>query len=217
MSETFSKKLCGMIKILAIFFIISGCTHSVAIRPSVSPVAYEFADKRVPASVAVYVYPELLDYTFEVYPSSYTCSAWNFRIEIGDPIRNTVQRIAEASFEKAFPISSFEEAANSYDYVITISLLDVNANITFNQGFSITADASAELNLKVNILGKDKEKIDQFVVGYSSRQTGGAGSFCAGGSQVIDMAFQQCLKNISIQLAEKLTRNQALIGVIDKK
>ncbi len=197
---------------------ISGCTHGATVRPSVSPVAFELIDQKVQASAAVYVYPELIDHKVTVHPTTYACSAWNFDVEIGDSIRTTVHRVAEAAFKKAYPVSSLNEAVGSYDVIVAISLLDANTNIAFHQSFfSATADASAELNLKVALYDNKKERLDQFVVGYSSRQTGGAGGFCEGGGQVIDAAFQQCLKNISIQLAEKLTRNQRLLSMLQRK
>ncbi len=207
-----------LILLFSSLYLLSGCTHSAVISPSVSPVAYEMANDRVSASAAVYIYPELLEHSYQVHPSSYQCSAWNYKLEVGKSVSGTVAKVVEASFEKAFPVNTLQETPDIYDVIVSVGLLDCNCNLSFHSSFfSGTADASAELSLRVVLLDPKLERIDQFVVGYSSRRTSGAGGFCEGGSKAIEDAFQQCLKHISIELAEKLTRNSKLLEYLKSK
>ena len=208
--------VCKLMLFFSCLYFLSACTHSAVISPSVSPVAYEMANDRVAASAAIYIYPELLDHSYQVHPSSYQCSAWKYNLEVGKSVSGTVSKVVEASFEKAYPVSRLQETPDLYDVIVSVGLMDCNCALSFHSSFfSGTADASAELSLKVVLLNNKLERIDQFVVGYSSRRTSGAGGFCEGGSTAIEAAFEQCLKHISIELAEKLSHNSKMIKILE--
>lgn len=197
---------------------VSGCTYNGIARPSVSPEPFEVAGQKVPGSAAVYLFSHLLDYKISVRPDTLGCSAWSYDVEIGDSVRKTVHRATEAAFERVSPIFSMDQSTGSYfDFIVAVNLEGANANISFD--FSGRPDVLAELTLKVAVYDKTMVILDQFLVGYISRQTGKpwAWNTCKAGGDLINTSFQQCLKNISIQLADKLTKNPRLLPLVQKK
>lgn len=186
--------------------IMAGCSHSVAVRPNVSPMAYNFSDKPINAHICLVMHDSISNHKQVVNPKSYVCSAWSYPVEMGPAISSTITQVAKNCFREVEVMNSIPVGKHHFNGILMVDLIDANLDLTFLPGFwSATADCYTEMNLKLTFLDGNNKKVWQSVVGYSKRQTGDSGGACEGGSTAISQALEACLKNISIQLAEKLT------------
>jgi hypothetical protein len=60
------------------------------------------------------------------------------------------------------------------------------------------------MNIKLTFYDANLNPVWRSVVGYSKKEFADAGGTCGGGATAISASMEQCLKNISIQMAEKI-------------
>jgi hypothetical protein len=182
----------------------------VPIRPTVSPIAYQFAENKIDGNVGIYVHSDLAGLNQTIKPKSYTCSAWSFPLEIGDSMENCVVRAIQSCFTKSEKVDSVSKGRD-LDGIITVELMDFDVDLSFLQGFwTGTADAYAEMTLKITYYDNELHPVWYSVVGYTKRETTEAGSACEGGAHAISAVIEHSMKKITIQIAEKITSSDKL-------
>lgn len=192
------------IAILLICLVFLGCSHEVTVKPTVSPVAYQLVDHKVGGHIAVFVHPDLAGLNLVVKPRSRSCSAVKFPVEAGPSIRASLIKTARSIFENSTAVDSVPQD-HGFDGILAAELLDFDVDVKFNEGlWGGTAESWVEMNIKLTFYDPNLNPVWRTVVGYTKKDFSEAGGTCGGGATAISGGLEQCLKNISIQMAEKI-------------
>jgi hypothetical protein len=193
------KPLC-----LLIFMLLLGCSHEVTVKPIVSPVASKLIDQKIEGNIAIFISPELAELSKIVEPHSRYCSATNFPLEAGQSIKASLIKTAQNVFKNCRPVDSVPQN-HGFDGILAAELLDFDVDLKFSDGtWSGTAESWVEMNILLTFYDAKLNPIWRSVVGYSKKDFADAGPTCGGGAVAISGSMEQCLKNISIQMAEKI-------------
>jgi hypothetical protein len=66
------------------------------------------------------------------------------------------------------------------------------------------------MNIKLTFYDANLKPVWRTVVGYSKKEFSEAGGTCGGGATAISSGMEQCLKNISIQMVEKVSDSKKI-------
>ena len=191
-----------------------GCSHDVTVNPTVSPVAYQFTDQKLEGNIAIFVHPELAELNKVVEPRSRQCSTANFPIEAGPSIKASLIKTAQGVFKNSIPVDTVPQN-HGFDGILAAELLDFDVDLKFIDGsWSGTAESWVEMNIKLTFYDAKLNPVWRAVVGYSKKEFSDAGGTCGGGATAISGAMEQCLKNISIQMAEKITSSEKIRATV---
>jgi len=196
--------------ILLICLALLGCSHEVTVKPTVSPVAYQLIDHKVDGNIAIFVHPDLADLKQVVKPRSRSCSTVKFPIEAGQSIKASLVKTAQSIFKNSKAVNSVPQD-HEFDGILAAELLDFDVDLKFNDGlWSGTAESWVEMNIKLTFYDADLNPVWRAVVGYTKKEFSDAGGACGGGAIAISSGVEQCLKNISIQMAEKIAESNKI-------
>ena len=196
--------------ILLICLAFLGCSHKVTVKPTVSPVVYQLIDHKVDGNIAIFVHPDLADLNQVVKPMSRSCSTVKFSIEAGQSIKASLIKTAQSIFENSKVVNSVPQD-HGFDGILAAELLDFDVDVKFNDGlWSGTAESWVEMNIKLTFYDADLNPVWRTVVGYSKKDFSDAGGTCGGGATAISGSIEQCMKNISIQMAEKIVESNKI-------
>ena len=195
---------------LLISLALLGCSHEVAIKPTVSPVANQLIDQKVGGNIAIFIHPELADLNQTVKPRSRACSAVRFPIEAGQSIKASLVKTAKSIFKNCKSVDSLSQD-HDFDGILAAELLDFDVDVKFNDGlWSGTAESWVEMNIKLTFYNASFQPVWRSVVGYTKKEFSAAGGACGGGATAISSGMEQCMKNISIQIAEKISESEKI-------
>jgi hypothetical protein len=187
-----------------------GCSHEVTVNPTVSPVAYQLIDQKVDGNVAIFVHSDLADLNRVVKPRSRHCSTANFPLEAGQSIKTTLIKTAQSVFTNCKAVDSVPQD-HGFDGILVAELLDFDVDVKFNDGlWSGTAESWVEMNIKLTFYDANLNPVWRTVVGYTKKDFSDAGGTCSGGATAISGSMEQCMKNISIQMAEKIAASKKI-------
>jgi hypothetical protein len=190
----------------------------VSVEPTVSPIAYQLSHKQIDTTVGIFVSADSRELRQVIKPRSYECSGWSYPVDIGNCIRTCVVDTAGACFTKFEKIEHLPKAGGRFDGILAAEVIYSNIELTFQSGFwPSTADASAEMNIKLTFYDSNLNPVWRSVVGYANRQTAEGGGSCQGGAEAIGNAIEACLKNITIQMAEKITHSNEIAEAIHRQ
>jgi hypothetical protein len=190
---------------LLIVMILPGCSHEVTVKPTVSPVAYKLMDQKVEGNIAVFIHPELADLKMVVEPQSRYCGSSSFPFQAGQSIKASLIKTAQGVFKNCRPVDAVPQN-HGFDGILAAELVDFDVDLKFNEGtWSGTAESWVEINILLTFYDARLNPVWHSVVGYSKKDFAEAGTGCGGGADAISKAMEQCLKNISIQMAEKIS------------
>lgn len=200
--------------ILLICFVFLGCSHEVSIKPAVSPVARQLVDHKVKGNVAIFIHPDLADLHKVVKPQSRNCSTAKFPIEAGQSIKSSLIKTARGIFENSRAVDSVPQD-HGFDGILAAELLDFDVDVKFNEGlWNGIAESWVEMNIKLIFYDANLKPVWYSVVGYSKKEFSEAGGTCGGGAVAISGGMEQCLKNISIQMTEKIVASEKIKSTI---
>ena len=196
--------------ILSICLAFLGCSHEVTVNPTVSPVAYQLIDHKVGGNIAIFVHPDLADLNLVVKPRSRSCSTVKFPIDAGPIIKASLIQNARSIFENSTVVNSVSQD-HGFDGILAAELLDFDVDVKFNDGlWGGTAESWVEMNIKLTFYDANLNSVWHTVVGYTKKDFSEAGATCGGGATAISGGMEQCLKNISIQMAEKIIESNKI-------
>ncbi len=191
-----------------------GCSHEVSIKPTISPVAHQLVDHKVKGNVAVFVHPDLADLHKVVKPRSRNCSTARFPVEAGQSIKSSLIKTAQSIFKNSRAVESVSED-HRFDGILAAELLDFDVDVKFNEGlWNGTAESWVEMNIKLTFYDANLKPVWYGVVGYTKKEFSEAGGACGGGADAISGGMEQCLKNISIQMTEKIVTSEKIKSAI---
>lgn len=189
---------------LLVIMLLLGCSHEVTVKPIVSPVALKLIDQKIEGNIAIFIPPDLAELSKVVEPHSRYCSTANFPIEAGQSIKASLIKTAQNVFKNCRAVDSVPQN-HGFDGILAAELLDFDVDLNFIEGtWSGTAEAWVEMNILLTFYDAKLNPIWRSVVGYSKKDFEHAGSTCGGGAVAISRSMEQCLKNISILMAEKI-------------
>jgi len=195
---------------LMICIVFWGCSHEVTVNPTVSPIAYQLIDQKVDGNVAVFVHSDLADLNRVVKPRSRHCSTANFPLEAGQSIKASLITTAQSVFTNCKAVDSVPQD-HGFDGILAAELLDFDVDVKFNDGlWSGTAESWVEMNIKLTFYDANLNPVWRTVVGYTKKEFSDAGGTCGGGAAAIRGSVEQCMKNISIQMAEKIAASKKI-------
>ena len=85
----------------------------------------------------------------------------------------------------------------------------------FNDGlWNGSAESWVEMNIKLTFYDANLNPVWRSVVGYTKKEFSKAGGTCGGGAIAISNGMEQCMKNISIQMAEKIAHSSKIKSTI---
>jgi len=187
-----------------------GCSHQVTVNPTVSPVASQLIDHKLDGNIAIFVHPDLAELNQVVKPRSRNCSTARFPIEAGQSIKAGLIKTAQSIFKNYKVVDSVPKN-HGFDGILAAELLDFDVDVKFNDGlWGGTAESWVEINIKLTFYDANLNPVWRSVVGYTKKEFADAGGTCGGGATAISGGMEQCLKNISIQMAEKIAESQKI-------
>ncbi len=193
-----------------------GCSHQVSIEPAVSPLAHQLVDHKVEGHVAIFIHPELANLHAVIKPQSRTCSTVRFPIDAGQSIKSSLVKTAQGIFENIRAVDSVPQD-HDFDGILAAELLDFDVDLKFNEGvWNDTAESWVELNIKLTFYDDSLKPVWYAVVGYTKKEFSDAGGTCGGGAEAISGGMEQCLKNISIQMTEKIADSRKIKAALDR-
>lgn len=196
--------------ILLICLVFWGCSHEVTVKPTVSPVAYQLIDHKVDGNIAIFVHPDLAELSTVVKPRSRHCNMASFPIEAGQSIKASLIKTAQSVFKNSKAVDSVPYN-HGFDGVLAAELLDFDVDVRFTDGaWGGSAESWVEMNIKLTFYDANLNPVWRSVVGYSKKEFADAGGTCGGGATAISASMEQCLKNISIQMAEKIANSHKI-------
>ena len=200
--------------ILLICLAVLACSHEVSVKPAVSPVAQQLIDHQIAGNIAIFVHPDLAELSLVVKPRSRSCSAVKFPIEAGSIIKASLIKTAQSIFENSSAVNSVAQD-HGFDGILAAELLDFDVDVKFNEGlWGGTAESWVEMNIKLTFYDANLTPVWRTVVGYTKKDFSEAGGTCGGGATAISGGMEQCLKNISIQMAEKINESNKIATTI---
>jgi len=196
--------------ILLICLAFLGCSHQVTVKPTVSPVASQLIDHKVDGNIAIFIHPDLVELKQVVKPQSRNCSTARFPIEAGQSIKASLIKTAQSIFKNSRVVDAVPQN-HGFDGILAAELLDFDVDVKFNDGlWGGTAESWVEMNIKLTFYDANLNPVWRSVVGYTKKEFADAGGTCGGGATAISGGMEQCLKNISIQMAEKIADSQKI-------
>jgi len=190
------------------------CSHQVSVKPAVSPVAHQLIDHKIAGNIAIFVHPDLADLNRVVKPRSRSCSTVKFPIEAGPSIKAILVETAQSIFKNSTAVNSVSQE-HGFDGILAAELLDFDVDVKFNDGlWGGTAESWVEMNIKLTFYDASLTPVWRTVVGYTKKDFSAAGGTCGGGATAISGGMEQCLKNISIQMAEKIIESGKIATTI---
>ena len=202
--------------ILLICLVFLACSHKVKVNPTVSPLADQLIDHKVDGNIAIFIHPDLADLNQVVKPRSRNCSTASFPIEAGKSIKASLIQSAQSIFTNGKSVDSVPEN-HGFDGILAAELVDFDVDVKFNEGlWSGTAESWVEMNIKLTFYDANLKPVWRTVVGYTKKEFSAAGGACGGGATAISSGMEQCMKNISIQMAEKITESNKIKTTIAK-
>ena len=200
--------------ILLICLAFWACSHQVSVKPAVSPVAHQLIDHKIAGNIAIFVHPDLADLNLVVKPRSRSCSTVKFPIEAGPSIKASLVETARSIFKNSTAVNSVSQE-HGFDGILAAELLDFDVDVKFNDGlWGGTAESWVEMNIKLTFYDASLTPVWRTVVGYTKKDFSAAGGTCGGGATAISGGMEQCLKNISIQMAEKIIESNKIATTI---
>jgi hypothetical protein len=197
------------INILICLTFVASCSYSVPIRPTVSPIAYEFTEKKIESNVAIFVHGDPAKLNQVVSPKSLAGSACSYSVEVGNSLKKSLVKIANSYFTNVTPIDHLPKDKTSFDGILTAELIDFNIDITFPwPGF--IARASAEMRVKLTFYDSDLKLVWTSVVEYSNLVVAQAGTGCDDGVEPISSAIETCFENLTLQMAIKISKSEKI-------
>jgi hypothetical protein len=185
------------LSLVCLAVVIVGCTHRVAVRPTIQPSA--LIAEKLPYSVGIVFSDEMKDYEEHVTPSS-GGTGHTYDFEIGSSLCAALRRSVETAYESVVETATQPRAAE-YDRVIKFSLQNSKVDVYFQEGF-LTTTARADYSLSIGIEAYDGENLDLLRrntvsgTGFSSK---GADAFGADKSfaEAIEDGVQQVSDNVA--------------------
>ena len=200
--------------ILSIGLAFLSCSHEVSVKPTVSPFANQLIDRKVDGNIAIFIHPDLAGLNQVVKPQSRHCSTAKFPIEAGKSIKACLIKTAQGVFKNCKAVDSVPQD-HGFDAILAAELLDFDVDVKFNEGlWSGTAESWVEINIKLTFYDANLNPVWRTVVGYTKKEFSNAGGTCGGGATAISGSMEQCLKNISIQMTEKIADSQKIKTII---
>jgi hypothetical protein len=179
-------------------------------------VASQFIDHKVDGNIAIFVHPDLVDLNKVVKPQSRICSTVKFPIEAGKSIKASLIKTAQNVFKNCKAVDSVPQE-HGFDGILVAELLDFDVDVKFNNGlWNGTAESWVEMNIKLTFYDSNLNPVWRAVVGYTKKYFSDAGGTCGGGATAISGSMEQCLKNISIQMVEKIAESNKIKMTISR-
>jgi hypothetical protein len=195
---------------LLIVMVLLGCSHEVTVKPTVSPVAYQLIDQKIEGNIAIFIHPDLDGLSKVVEPHSRYCGTTNFPLEAGKSIKASLIKTAQGVFKNCTAVDSVPQN-HGFDGILAAELLDFDVDLKFIDGtWHGTAESCVEMNIMLTFYDAKLNPVWRSVVGYSKNDFADAGRMCGGGAIAISRSMEQCLKNISIQMAEKIAASNKI-------
>ena len=197
------------INILICLTFVASCSYRVPIRPTVSPMAYEFTEKKIEGNVAIFVHGDPAKLNQVVRPKSLAGSACSYSVEVGNSLKESLVKIATSYFTNVTPIDHLPKDKTSFDGILTAELIDYNIEIKYTGG-GFKVRASAKMRVKLTFYDSDLKPVWTSVVGYSKWVMARAGMGCDVGVEPISSAIETCFENMTLQMAEKISKSEKI-------
>lgn len=198
-----------------LFTVIYGCAYTV--QSSVSPAVniYTAYEDKIPGTVVLVLDDSINNITMEVVPSSHTCSAHKFILNLESSLALSVHKTTESIFENVVTgknISPKESAEKSdFDGIIIVKLNRLYPTISFSQTFwSSHAVATCDIVLDVVVKDKQGKNIISTTLGGSRSAQGEGGGFCEKGANVLSNAVSLCIRDAMERYAERLSNSEKI-------
>jgi hypothetical protein len=153
-----------------LILLVSGCAHSIAISPTLTPAAM-VADKR-DKTVGVIFAPDIAAYVESASPSSWAGSAHSYTITIGPAICACLLKSVEASYISVVCVEQ-PPSAGQFDRVLKFAMQNSSMDVYFQDGF-LTSNAKS--TYAVSVIMEAYDGATMTLLGRTSVSGSGFGS-----------------------------------------
>jgi hypothetical protein len=176
---------------------------------------YSDYDTKVPGAWIVVIDPSV-EFTREVKPSSYECSAHSYPLSSGTTIRESLKgmfdKIVEEPIYRTDTPSAEEMAASNVRGVAVVRLDAIEPRLSCQMGFW-SGTCSATVDMTFGLEARNREgRILGTSAGSQKTADGDSGAACGGASNVLAEAYRRSLKDSLERLAERISNAQKMRG-----
>jgi hypothetical protein len=194
--------------IIGILGALTGCAHAVAPTKAAPVNIYSDFDEKVPGAWIIIIDPSV-EFSREVKPSTYVCSAHSYPLSSGDTIRDSLKtmfdRIVEEPIYRSQAPDAAELASTGARGVAVVRLDGFTPRLACQQGFwSGTCAATVEMTFGFE--AKNAEgRLMGTSVGSEKTYDGDSGAMCGDASNILAEAYRLSLKDSLERLAERIS------------
>ena len=151
----------------------------------------------------------------DITPSSYICTMYHFPVDVQASVRSSVYSATEKVFEQInertdIPSRENMKREGKSGYII-VRLKEFEPSLYFTQGFfTVTAHASCESGIEVEIRNKDNTKVFETAVTGNRSSSGDGGMRCGGGAEVLADAVKKSFRESLERYVERLSTTAKL-------
>lgn len=192
---------------------ISGCAHQVATTKAAPVNIYSDYETKIPGPWIIVIDPSV-EFTREVKPATFVCSAHSYPLSSGSTIRESLKimfdKIVDEPIYRNDTPSAAELSQSKARGVAIVRLDGMEPRLTCQQGFwSGTCSASVEMTFGIEARNADG-RIMGTSVGAQKTFDGDSGAYCGGASSVLAEAYRLALKDSLERLAERISNAQKM-------
>jgi hypothetical protein len=211
------------IVIVGFIFFLSGCSHTVLSKTSPAVNIHSSYEGKMKGPVALVIDYDPKAVHQEVKPSSHICSGYSYSIRVGEDLSSSIQATTNAIFEQvveqpALPTKG-EMKEKEIQGTIYVRLNRFDPGISFSRGVWQT-DAMASCDIVLDIVvtdSRDKELLVTTVAGARRVESGGVGTFCRGGGNILSNAISQGIRETMERYAERVSNSEEIREAFGEK
>jgi hypothetical protein len=204
-----------MIIIGCVFFLF-GCSYTVLSKMSPAVNIHSSYEGKMKGPVALVIDYDPKAVHQEVKPSSHICSGNSYSIMVGDDLASSIEVTTDAIFEKVVKQSALptkdEMQGKDIQGTISVRLKRFDPTISFSRGVWQT-DAKASCDLVLDVIVTNSENKDLLVTTVAGARTvdsGGVGTFCRGGANILSNAISQGMRETMERYAERVSNSEEI-------
>ncbi len=209
--------------ILGFIFFLSVCSYTVLSKmsPAVNiPSSYE-GKMKGPVVLVIDYDPKAVNQ--KVKPSNHICSGNSYSIRVGDDLASSLKATTEAMFDQVVEQSVLptkdEMREKDLQGAIYVRLSRFDPAISFSRGVWQT-DGTASCDIVLEVMVTDSGNQDLLVTTVSGARTvesGGVGTFCRGGGNILLSAISQGIRETMERYAEKVSNSDKIRKAFEVK
>lgn len=203
------------ISLIVLSIILSGCAYSVKSEVSPAVNIYTAYEDKISGTVVLVLDDSINNINMEVVPSSHTCGAHKFILNLESSLALSVHKTTESIFENVLieksipPKESIEKS--DINGIIIVKLNRLYPTITFYPTFwSSHATATCDIILDIVVKDKQGRNIIVTTVGGSRSAQGEGGGFCEKGANVLSNAVSLSIRDVMERYAERLSNSEKI-------